>query len=688
MASLPTPGLAPSYKWILTAIVGVARPRTLVVDDGDTAAETASTLEAADCRVTAVDSISEALITLRDQGIDVVVTEYELSDGTGIDLLEEVQSAHELLPVVFYTAHGSERVASQAIDAGVAAYVPKADPDAAERVLDAVERHTTTEIAGSAEDLPSPTADTIIRAVDEAPVGIALSDPSLPDNPLVYVNEAYEGLTGYAAADVLGRNCRFLQGPDTDEEPVREMREAIENDEQVSVELLNYREDGTPFWNQVTIAPIYDGDGDVSHYVGFQNNVTDRKEAEAMAKQRADSLREERQALERVLGRVSGLVNDVSHVLVNAESREEIERQVCDEITAIDGYSHAWIGDSMTSGMGLRVRVGAGTAGQALERASEVEWSGSILAQAVEQGQVSVYDSTDDLPAAIAPEAFDAASVAVVPLTYRRTTYGVLVVYAERSGVLDRRECKVFEALGGMIASGINAVETKRVLTADRVTELGFEITDESFPLIELATVANGSVTYNGSTAGDENSLRMFVTVSSSDESFADILDRCRAISNGYVIARQDGTVAASIELAGATIFQNLAEYGATVRELTVSGDSGTAQLYVELPVEGDVRSVVSVLESTYDGVSLVRQRERERSPRPTAEFTATVVERLTDRQYTALETAYMSNYFEFPRPVSGEELAESMGISRQTYHQHLRAAQRKLLEEFFEPDS
>jgi PAS domain S-box-containing protein len=570
----------------------------------------------------------------------------------------------------------------------VAAYVPKADPDAPERVLDAVERHTTTEIAGSAEDLPSPTADTIIRAVDEAPVGITLSDPSLPDNPLVYVNEAYEGLTGYAAADVLGRNCRFLQGPDTDEEPVREMREAIENDEPVSVELLNYREDGTPFWNQVTIAPIYDGDGDVSHYVGFQNNVTDRKEAEAMAKQRADSLREERQALERVLGRVSGLVNDVSHVLVNAESREEIERQVCDEITAIDGYSHAWIGDSMTSGMGLRVRVGAGTAGQALERASEVEWSGSILAQAVEQGQVSVYDGTDDLPAAIAPEAFDAASVAVVPLTYRRTTYGVLVVYAERSGVLDRRECKVFEALGGMIASGINAVETKRVLTADRVTELGFEITDESFPLIELATVANGSVTYNGSTAGDGNSLRMFVTVSGSDESLADIMDRCRAISNGYVIARQDGTIAASIELAGATIFQDLAEYGATVRELTVSGDSGTAQLYVELPVEGDVRSVVSVLESTYDGVSLVRQRERERSPRPTAEFTATVIERLTDRQYTALETAYMSNYFEFPRPVSGEELAESMGISRQTYHQHLRAAQRKLLEEFFEPDS
>jgi predicted DNA binding protein len=117
-----------------------------------------------------------------------------------------------------------------------------------------------------------------------------------------------------------------------------------------------------------------------------------------------------------------------------------------------------------------------------------------------------------------------------------------------------------------------------------------------------------------------------------------------------------------------------------------VSGTSGTAQLHIDLPVEGDVRSVLSVLESAYDGVNLVRQREREREPRPTAEFTRTVAERLTDRQYTAIETAYLSNYFDFPRPVSGEELAETMDISRQTYHQHLRAAQRKLLDEFFDP--
>jgi len=239
-----------------------------------------------------------------------------------------------------------------------------------------------------------------------------------------------------------------------------------------------------------------------------------------------------------------------------------------------------------------------------------------------------------------------------------------------------------------MIASGINAVETKRVLTADRVTELGFEITDERFPLIELATVTEGSVTYNGSTVSNGETLRMFVTMSDCPEELDTLLEQCESVTDGFVIARQNGTIAASIELDDANLFQELAEYGATLRDLSVSGNSGTAQLHIDLPIEGDIRSVVSVLESKYDGVNLVRQRERERDPRPTAEFTATVSERLTERQFTALETAYLSNYFEFPRPVSGEELAESMDISRQTYHQHLRAAQRKLLEEFFEPDA
>lgn len=116
------------------------------------------------------------------------------------------------------------------------------------------------------------------RAMDEAPIGIVISDPSEKENPLIYVNSHFSELTSYAEDEILGVNCRFLQGPLTSTEPVQQMREAIAAEEPVEVELLNYRKDGTPFWNQVHISPIYDEEDQLTHFVGFQNNVTTRVE--------------------------------------------------------------------------------------------------------------------------------------------------------------------------------------------------------------------------------------------------------------------------------------------------------------------------------------------------------------------------------------------------------------------------
>ncbi|WP_251329073.1 PAS domain-containing protein [Haloplanus pelagicus] len=118
------------------------------------------------------------------------------------------------------------------------------------------------------------------RAMDEAPIGITISDPSLPDNPVIYANAAFERITGYPVSEVIGRNCRFLQGENTDPETVARMRRAVDNWEPVSVEVRNYRRNGEEFWNQVTIAPLYDENDEPSHYVGFQQDVTDRKQAE------------------------------------------------------------------------------------------------------------------------------------------------------------------------------------------------------------------------------------------------------------------------------------------------------------------------------------------------------------------------------------------------------------------------
>ena len=118
------------------------------------------------------------------------------------------------------------------------------------------------------------------RALDVAAEGITIADARLPDRPLIYVNEGFERATGYSAAEVLGKNCRFLQGPDTDPAAVTEIRAAVAAERECIVEILNYRRDGTTFWNRLSITPVRDGHGEVTHYIGVQSDVTARREAE------------------------------------------------------------------------------------------------------------------------------------------------------------------------------------------------------------------------------------------------------------------------------------------------------------------------------------------------------------------------------------------------------------------------
>ncbi|WP_432543947.1 SpoIIE family protein phosphatase [Kineococcus sp. SYSU DK002] len=117
------------------------------------------------------------------------------------------------------------------------------------------------------------------RAVLASDLSFTISDPTQPDNPLVWVNPAFQKVTGYGKG-VLGRNCRFLQGPDTDPAAVQRIREALRAGETVTELLLNYRKDGTAFWNEVVISPVHDAQGRVTHFVGVQSDVTLRVQAE------------------------------------------------------------------------------------------------------------------------------------------------------------------------------------------------------------------------------------------------------------------------------------------------------------------------------------------------------------------------------------------------------------------------
>ncbi|MBN8237006.1 PAS domain-containing protein [Halobacillus kuroshimensis] len=122
----------------------------------------------------------------------------------------------------------------------------------------------------------------IKAAIDRVGAGVVISDPEQEDNPMIYCNKGFEELTGYKAEEILGRNCRFLQGEDTSESQVERIREGLDSKEPILLEIKNYRKDGKPFWNELQIFPVYISQMDQTYFVGVQKDVTQRREQEEL----------------------------------------------------------------------------------------------------------------------------------------------------------------------------------------------------------------------------------------------------------------------------------------------------------------------------------------------------------------------------------------------------------------------
>jgi len=141
------------------------------------------------------------------------------------------------------------------------------------------------------------------------------------DNPIVWVNDAFLNQTGYARDELIGRNCRLLQGPETDRQEIARMRAAIGAGEPIALEILNYRRDGTPFWNGMTINPIRDEAGGIAYFFAAQADMTDKRRAESAMRGTNDELERqvgERTAdLERALAQKTALLHEVDHRVKN-----------------------------------------------------------------------------------------------------------------------------------------------------------------------------------------------------------------------------------------------------------------------------------------------------------------------------------------------------------------------------------
>jgi len=114
---------------------------------------------------------------------------------------------------------------------------------------------------------------TTAEFLKQTPLSIVITNPNLKDNPIVFANKAFEATTGYASSAVIGRNCRFLQGKETDEKSVDLIRQAIKTEKEVLITLLNYRVDGRTFWNELNLSPLYNTENELAYFLGIQRIV-------------------------------------------------------------------------------------------------------------------------------------------------------------------------------------------------------------------------------------------------------------------------------------------------------------------------------------------------------------------------------------------------------------------------------
>ncbi|CTQ31537.1 PAS domain-containing protein [Jannaschia rubra] len=171
------------------------------------------------------------------------------------------------------------------------------------------------------KDTPRPSTRTLLqtigleRLIEHARLPLCISDPSQEDNPIVYANPAFSELTGYSSEEVVGRNCRFLQGPETTPESVEQIRRAIREQAVTTVEIVNYRKDGRAFVNALQIGPVHDDTGETVLFFGSQLDISER---------RAEELQRAQLETSELLHRLRNIVNVMS-VVIRMSAREETD---------------------------------------------------------------------------------------------------------------------------------------------------------------------------------------------------------------------------------------------------------------------------------------------------------------------------------------------------------------------------
>jgi PAS domain-containing protein/DNA-binding CsgD family transcriptional regulator len=429
-------------------------------------------------------------------------------------------------------------------------------------------------------------------------------------------------------------------------------------------------------------ANLPDGDGDARlRLVPLRASGPDRYLA-SISPPDGDSAAVDR-SFER-LDAVREAVDPVAAVLADASTREGILEGVCEALTDAPAYEFAWVTDAPPNGDSVTAWAGNGDGsdgtaaggpgdGNGIEALPRPEDEEPALARhAARDGAVHAAVLGDEEP----------WSLAAVPVAHGETVYGSLVVADRRSESPGDDERLVLETLGDNVGHALAAVEWKRLLLADTVLELEFASEDDASPLVAASGALDCTLRVDGLVplAGDAMLAYVMVSGVPPDRALEHTGDR---VENSRLIADYSDESLLEVTLGPESLLATFVQRGGNVRSL--EAESGEARITCEFAPTTDVRRVVGAVGEASPSATFLAKREVERSARSPIEYQRALEERLTDRQRTVLQAAYHSGYFDWPRGSTAEELADSVGVSSPTLHNHLRRAERKLLAAYFE---
>jgi DNA-binding NarL/FixJ family response regulator len=412
--------------------------------------------------------------------------------------------------------------------------------------------------------------------------------------------------------------------------------------------------------------------GGLDQYTVLANRV-----ANAVAQHRAERRLESQRDELATLDRINVVIQDIVRGLVAAATREEIATTVCERIAAAELYEFAWIAERDAGGE-FAIQTGAGIDTGSVDIATADGGTAVTADELPEAGVVEVFESG----AGPWQAAGETGPVAAVPLSYNDVVYGVLAVGATRPDAFSERERAGFAVLGEVAGFAINAAQNMKLLLSDTAVALELRVVDEDAFSTTLTERLGCRYVVDGVVPAADDTVLQYVTIEDADpERVCDLAAESSAVADCRLVSAHDDGGVFEVATRESPV-NSIVGVGGTVTGCSVEAGVGT--MTVEVAPETDVRAMVDAFERVHPGSELLSKHTVER-PNGDANARRSVDERLTDKQRAALRAAYFAGYYEWPRRSTAEEIADSMGVSSPTLHNHLRKAQQKLLVGFLD---